>query len=161
MVRRLMLLGTFATMGFLLTISDTVPAGAFTSGKAMGGGTLAFGDGTLDFTLGVVQNAAGVHGGVLFSANSGAVQEQLAPTCLYVNGNLATIRATVVSSTFGGVGQELMVFVEDNGRPHSLPPSAIAAVGADPYPTGCAFGPNSGDQSRFLSLSSGNLVVSG
>lgn len=144
-----------------MNLGHVLSVGAVTSGKATGSGTLSINGSTISVSVGVVQNPTGAVGTVAFSANGGAFQETLAASCLHVNGTLATIRATIESSTFGGVGQELIVFVEDNGGPQSPTPDAIATVGADPYPANCSFGPNSDDASRFVPLTSGNLVVSG
>ena len=160
-MRRAILLPGFGAAACALACAQVLSVGAVTTGKATGSGTLALGGNTISVSIGVVQNPTGAVGGVSFSANGGLVEEQLAPSCLWVSGNLATIRTTIVSSTVGNVGLTLIVFVQDNGGPKSAPPSAVAAVGADPYPTGCAFGPNSEDASRFLPLISGNLVVSG
>jgi len=158
MFRRAMVLSVLATTFSLWGAFS--PAGASVAGRVTGGGTIIFGPNSIDVTVGVIGNPGGTQGTVAFSAGAGTLQETLTASCLNVNGTLATIRATVVSSFIGGppVGEVLIIFVEDNGGPHSSPPDAIAQVGSGPYGPGCAFPPNPGE--TFLPLATGNLVVS-
>ncbi|HLX87874.1 MAG TPA: hypothetical protein VKR22_05415 [Acidimicrobiales bacterium] len=164
MVRRLMLLVTFATTMSLSGLLAGSPAGAVTTPKVTGTGTVALFGGSINFNIGVVQNKTGVQGGALLSVVGGAAQEQLTASCLHVSGALATIRATVVSSTNGNVGSQLIVFVV-NGSAKSAPRGAIATVGTDPYDAayggGCNFGPLPLDQNRFAPVTSGSFFVTG
>jgi hypothetical protein len=152
-----------------LTAAHVYGGGQFGPGTFPGTG-LTF-DNPRDISLDA-HKIGGVAGGhVYYGRNGGALLLGVDVKCLAVKGNQAAIGGIVRETGDGqGVGNGFVMFLVDNGSPHSLTRDQSSAAFIDPlsasewpagFPYVCPAPDGLFNEPGYLDLHSGDVVVSG